>query len=317
MISRVAAVVAFILTAVVAVACTTAIHPRPRPAVPASAAVSSPGLPVPPVHPVALPAAGRVTAGVATRDLAAFGALCRCEPHLVARYIRWGETPRAAGLAVDLNLRAVPLTELQPYGVRLAAITAGTQDGYLREFAGQVKAMRVPLLMSFSPEVNNDSYPWGYRHDTPQAFIAAWRHVVTVFRQAGAVNVRWVLVVNYSSSRTEPLKLLWPGRGFVDMAGIDGYAQAPAVTFDTRFGATIAELRALRADLPVMIAETGANPAGGKARWMREVITGVRRHGLIAFVWFDRDQLTARGGNDWSIDKDPAALAAYRKAAAS
>lgn len=300
---RLAAVAATILAAGAAVACAAAVHtgtvPPATPAPPASSAA-------PAVH-------TGVRAGIVTSGLAGFDDRCQCRPGLIVRYIRWGETAQAAGLSHDLQLGAEPLAELQPYGVTLSQISGGSQDAYLAGFARQVAALRVPVLMSFAPEVNNDSYPWGYRHSSPEAFTAAWRHVVTVFRAAGAVNVRWVLVLNYSSSHTEPIASLWPGRAYVDIAGIDGYATTPEVTFRSLFGATVAEVRAL-GNMPVMITETGASPTAGKTRWMGEVTAGIKADHLTGFVWFNVNQKTPRGGHDWSLDDDPAALAAFRAA---
>ena len=39
-------------------------------------------------------------------------------------------------------------------------------------------------------------YSWGYRHASPASFVAAWRHIVTLFRGQGAWNVTWLWTIN-------------------------------------------------------------------------------------------------------------------------
>jgi len=260
-------------------------------------------------------------AGVVTRDLAKFAAACSCKPGLTARYIRWGESAQSAGLAFDAARGTVPLAELEPYGVTLGQVADGSQDAYLSGFARQAAAVRSLVLMSFAPEANNSTYPWGFRSATPAALVTAWRHVVGVFRRAGASNVRWVWVVNAAGPHTSPLPPMWPGAGWVDYAGIDGYATHPYTTFTGLFGATVAQVRRL-AKVPVLITETAADAAAGRDRWLSETAAGVRAYRLAGFIWFDIDQEDGKDpdappGNrhDWSIDGDPAALAAFRAAA--
>ena len=49
----------------------------------------------------------------------------------------------------------------------------------------------------FGHEMNGNWYSWGYQHAlTAAVFVAAWRHIVTVFRPQGAGNVTWLWTVN-------------------------------------------------------------------------------------------------------------------------
>ena len=70
-------------------------------------------------------------------------------------------------------------------GVSLAAIASGRYDAYLRSYAAAVKAFGSQVILSFGHEMNGYWYSWGYRHTSPAAFVAAWRHIVTVFRAVG------------------------------------------------------------------------------------------------------------------------------------
>ena len=62
------------------------------------------------------------------------------------------------------------------------------------------------MILSFGHEMNGNWYSWGNTNSTPAQFIAAWRHVVTVFRAVGATNVKWLWAVNNFSSETSGQK---------------------------------------------------------------------------------------------------------------
>ena len=49
--------------------------------------------------------------------------------------------------------------------------------------------------------MNGYWYSWGYLHTSPAVFVAAWRHIVTLFRARGARNVTWMWTVNTIHSR--------------------------------------------------------------------------------------------------------------------
>ena len=72
--------------------------------------------------------------------------------------------------------------QIDPTGVSLTAIASGHYDAYLRSYASAVKAFGRQVILSFGHEMNGSWYSWGYRHTSPAVFVAAWRHIVTVFR---------------------------------------------------------------------------------------------------------------------------------------
>jgi len=311
MLTRLIALAAAIISAAaVAVAC-TALHPAARP--PAAATV-----PPPAAAPAALPGPA---AGIVTDDLARFDAACSCRPAVAVAYVRWGTPPDPAWLRAMQAAGSVPLVELEPYGTTAAAITAGRSDGWLSRWARAVGGLGGLVLASFAPEPNTRSYPWGYGHAAPAAYTAALRHVVSVFRRAGAARVQWAWIVNAASRDTAPLSPLWPGAGYMSYAGIDGYATRGSATFAGLFGTTISQVRSITR-VPVLITETAADPAAGQARWIAQLAAGVRAYRLAGFVWFDIDQTgghdpgAPRGNrHDWALTG--AALAAYARTAGS
>ncbi len=62
---------------------------------------------------------------------------------------------------------AVPLVQMDPDGISIAAIASGRYDGYLSSYAEAVRAYRHPVILSFGHEMNGSWYSWGYRN-TPR-----------------------------------------------------------------------------------------------------------------------------------------------------
>ena len=211
---------------------------------------------------------------------------------------------------------AVPLVQMDPDGISVAEIASGRYDGYLSAYAEAVRAYRHPVILSFGHEMNGNWYAWGYRQTSPAAFVAAWRHIVTLFRALGARNVTWLWTINIINDtqrgRIPPPAPWWPGSSYVTWVGIDGYYLKPSWQFAPLFGPTIAAVRALTRD-PILIAETGATPAAGQPAKIADLFAGIRLYGLLGFVWFDS---TNYQGFDFSINS-PAAVAAFHKGAST
>ena len=132
--------------------------------------------------------------------IGAFTAATGIRPGVVVYYSGWMEPFQVGSLTVAARHNAVPLVQIDPTGVSLAAIASGQYDTYLRSYASAVKAFGRPGDPSFGHEMNGDWYSWGYRHTSPTVFVAAWRHIVTVFRAAGAGNVTWLWTINVMQS---------------------------------------------------------------------------------------------------------------------
>jgi mannan endo-1,4-beta-mannosidase len=241
--------------------------------------------------------------------VAAFTRTTGVRPDVVTYYSGWMEPFQARFAAMVAERGAVPLVQIDPTGIRMAAIASGRYDGYLASFAGAVRAYGRPVIVSFGHEMNGDWYSWGYRHASPAAFVAAWRHIVRVFRAAEARNVTWLWAVNVvHMPRGVPSPARWwPGRSFVTWVGIDGYYLKRSLSFASLFGPTVAAVRALTDD-PILIAETAASARVQPAK-ISELFAGVRLYGLLGFVWFD-----AKTTEDWRL-RSPAAAAAFRQAA--
>ena len=95
-----------------------------------------------------------------------------------------GGEPFQTGFATTVTRHhgAVPLVQIDPTGITLKAIASGRYDAYLRGYADAVNGFQHPVILWFGHEMNAWWYSWGYPHASPAAFVAAWRHIVTLFR---------------------------------------------------------------------------------------------------------------------------------------
>ncbi len=143
--------------------------------------------------------------------------------------------------------------------------------------------------------MNGSWYSWGYGHTSPAVFVAAWRHVVKLFRALGANNVTWLWTVNIinhahgGSSIPNPAQW-WPGGSYVNWVGIDGYYLKPTWKFAPLFGPTITAVRKLTLD-PILVAETGAVPAAGQPAKITDLFSGIHRYGLLGICLVRLHQL--------------------------
>jgi mannan endo-1,4-beta-mannosidase len=231
-------------------------------------------------------------------------------PDVVTYYSGWQEPFNTSFAKAAASDGAVPLVQMDPTAVSMAAIASGRYDGYLNVYAEAVRAYRHPVILSFGHEMNGYWYSWGYKHTPAAAFVAAWRHIVTLFRRLGARNVTWMWTVNTIHPLASVLSpsRWWPGSSYVTWVGIDGYYYRSSQTFVTLFGPTIAAVRAFTSE-PILIAETAAAPAAGQPTKIADLFAGVRLYGLLGFVWFDSEHV-----EDWRLSS-PEAIAAFRKGA--
>jgi hypothetical protein len=202
----------------------------------------------------------------------------------------------------------------------LDRIAAGRHDAYLQRWATQVRAWGKPLVIRFAHEMNGDWYPWaeGVNGNRAGDHAAAWRHVVGVFRRAGATNVTWSWSANVPYPGSTPVAALYPGDSYVDRVGLDGYnwgttqAWSSWQSFGDLFGPGLAELRAV-SSRPVHIDETAApeGAGGDKAAWIADMWEWLDAHPEVRGVtWF-----SLRKEVDWRVDSSRAALTAWGRGA--
>ncbi len=236
------------------------------------------------------------------------------KPRIVVYYSSWNDPFSTSFAQAAWDHDAYVLAQLQPNGVTLASIAAGDSDAYLRSYADAVVAFGHPVILSFGHEMNGTWYSWGDGHTSPQTFVAAWRHVVRIFRAAGAANVTWLWAVNSIAGAASSLSQWWPGAAWVDWTGIDGYYFRATDTFGSVFGSTIADIRTF-SNAPLLIAETAVGTTPNRESQIDALFAGVRAEHLAGVVWFDKAQNSGLYHQDWRLEDDPSALAAFKAAA--
>ena len=239
-----------------------------------------------------------------------FTAATGVKPGVLVYYSGWAEPFQVGFATIARDEGAVPLVQINPSHVSIAAIAAGQYDSYLTTYAKAVGAYGHPVIMSFGHEMNGYWYTWGNTHTSSATFVAAWRHIVTLFRSHGAQNVTWLWTINtiHPKARVPAPGPWWPGRSYVSWVGVDGYFTSPSSTFASVFGPTIVAIRALTRD-PILIAETSAAPTSGQPEKIASLFAGIHLYGLLGFVWFD-----AVAKVDWRLS-GPAAIAAFQRGA--
>lgn len=245
-------------------------------------------------------------------------------PAIVMWYQSFGEPLFYASQMPAVDGRgAVPMITWEPTGgdagLTLRTIASGDQDIYLRGAAADAKRWGKPFYVRFAHEMNGSWYSWGdgVGGNTPDDYVAAWRHVVQVFRDAGATNVKWVWSPNTSGYGVARFENYYPGDAWVDWVALDGYNWGSTMSsgwrsFGQVFGDSYRALMALT-NKPIMIAEVGSAEQGGdKAAWVRQGLMHdlpIEMPAVRAVVWFDRLKET-----DWRVDSSPATLASFRLA---
>lgn len=178
-----------------------------------------------------------------------------------AIYNRW-TTPDGSVSPTLSDAATMPgMTPMVSWNLPLAdgSVTSGKRDAYLREQADAVKKFGKPVFIRLDWEMNATWYPeWNLPAVSPSAFIAAWRHVYDVFQSSGATNAAFVWCVNVWRGPNNTENSAWyPGDGYVDWVGVDGYPQSAVSSFllDGPDGLNAMASYAAGHHKPVMLAE--------------------------------------------------------------
>jgi mannan endo-1,4-beta-mannosidase len=250
------------------------------------------------------------------QPVAEFASVVGKQLNLIGYYSGWKE-PFQTSFAETVHAHgAVTVVQIDPTYASIPEIAAGGYDGYLRSYADSVRRFGQPVVIGFGHEMNAPWYTWGYRQVPASTFVAAWRHVVTLFRGQGADNVTWLWTLQADEPGTGPIASWWPGSQYVTWVGIDGYYYRPSDKFNSVFGKTITQVRMLTGK-PVLLSETAAGPESGQAAKIADLFAGMRQYGTLGLVWFDIAQDDGLYHQDWHIEDNPAAATAFRQRASS
>jgi hypothetical protein len=227
----------------------------------------------------------------------------------------------------------------------LKKIVDGRFDKELRQWAKELKASGIPVMIDFAGEPNGDWFPWsgvyngagktdGYGSkslaDGPELYADAYRHIINIFNDEGANRVTWVFHVNAIGAPDEQwndIGSYYPGDEYIDWIGFSAYGaqrwgesylrlvdiMQPAYT----------KLAALSDKKPIAVLEFGIAdylPNVNKALWIQSALYTVQQpefSRIKAIGWWHSTWWNADGTmSAIQIDSSPEALRFYREAVA-
>lgn len=200
------------------------------------------------------------------------------------------------------------------------SILSGAHDACITQMAKGAAATGNPMILRLFHEMNGGWYNWGVNvgTNTPEKHIAAWQHVVDIFRAQGATNVNFAWCPNTRNfADAGPYSSYYPGDGYVDYLCMDGYNWGdangdPWQSFDTIYRSSYDEIAALPSSDPVIVGEYGSHTTpGDKAQWIKDVEDIVKSGAyprLKELTYFNQNA----DGALWTVDTSQASLDAYK-----
>ncbi|HEV7861186.1 MAG TPA: Ig-like domain-containing protein, partial [Acidimicrobiia bacterium] len=196
-------------------------------------------------------------------------------------------------------------------------IVYGVHDALIRQRADAIAALGQPLLIRWFWEMDGDRNL--QYSQSPGLYVAAWQHIVSIFRQEGATNVGWVWCPNASAFADGSAQEYYPGDDWVDWTCADGYnwyrkSGDKDVSFKTIFTSFYGW--ATTRPKPIMVGEYGVIDTGGdrKANWVNAARTTLKsdQSGVDAAVYFnsygyDNNDIW----RDWTMDTSDSSLNAF------
>jgi hypothetical protein len=211
----------------------------------------------------------------------------------------------AAGRIPELAWSAAPTTTA-------AAIASGSQDTIIKAAAKALRATGTDVMLV--PWYEFDQ-PKGHKRwiGGPKKVIAAWRHMVTLFRAAGATNVHFVwtpMAFDFGAHAKVDARTFYPGDLYVHWIGADAYnlPGAPFRTQDELLDAAVAFAHAH--DKPFIVGETAslASVAATPA-WIEAYGPWAAAHPTVKAVNFF-DSISPKG-YDFRLVANAALLSAF------
>ena len=224
------------------------------------------------------------------------------KPNIVGQYVAWGSAFDSKAAANAWSYGALDFVVWEPWNTSISQIADGASDQYISSFAGAVRQLNVPIVLSFGHEFNGNWYPWGTTGTTAADFVAAWRHTHDLFAAAGATNVIWVWDPNdIFPMPNVSLKPYYPGDAYVDWVGVTGYWTQPGPnSYASLYLPTLTEAREFT-QKPFIIAETAVEAGSNQSRSVTNLFQAVEQHSdILGFVWYDYNK-----GGDWRVENRP------------
>jgi hypothetical protein len=187
-------------------------------------------------------------------------------------------------------------------------IADGDRDADIRKWANALARVDARRLVTFSHEPQTEQDTLG----TAAEFKAAWRHVVTVFRDAGADRVKFVWVVAWTTVVMDPTEVSYLSKWYVgdtwtDYVSTEIHNRGSCtpegwVSFGWKAAPFLAWNKAH--DKPILFAEVSANDEPRRVAWLNNATRYVKRHPLVAALFYYQSPLD-HGCNRPMLDSEP------------
>lgn len=256
-------------------------------------------------------------------NISDFQTLQQKKVDIVHTFIDWSTSFYSIKTCVDATYSngSILMITWEPWGTDTVKIKNGDADSYIKQMANDIKSFGKEIWLRPLHEANGNWYPWAIgdsKVNTNETHIAAYRHIVDIFKAQGVTNVKWVFNVNCSNcGQGASFNGYYPGDAYVDYCSIDGYnwgtTQSWGSTwqsFDQIFSAPYNAIK--QYNKPILIAEwSSAEKGGDKARWITDSFNTIKSSydKIFATIWFNENKET-----DWRINSSSASLEAYKKA---
>ena len=212
---------------------------------------------------------------------------------------------KAAGRIPELAWTAAPTTTA-------AAIAAGTQD---RVILAAARAMRDSGTQIMLVPWYEFDQPRGHKRfiGGPKRVIAAWRHMVRLFRAVGATNVHFVwtpMAYDFGPYANVDAAAFYPGNAYVHWIGADAY-NFPGAPFRTQAELLDPALAfAHKHKKPFIVGETASLSSNAQTpTWIEAYGSWAALHPHVkAITYFDS---ISPKGNDFRLIAHPSVLAAF------
>ena len=239
----------------------------------------------------------------------------------------YDEWLRDTGHIVALSVKALRTNKTRIEWIDIANAQPGSQlYNDVVGWANRVRDFGGPVWFIFNHEAEEQS---NSASGSAQDFIAAWRKVITIFRQQGAVNAKYVWVAtSYSFERTDGRRasLWYPGDAYVDAIGADPYNWyncRPGINNPWRSLQQIIEAMRLfglaHPDKDLILMEFGSyeDPAtpGRKGRWFNDAQQLFKQPGweqYTAILYYNTPGNSTYPNCRWLIDTSQSSLDAFK-----
>ncbi len=194
-------------------------------------------------------------------------------------------------------------------GVDYSKIIGGDWDTYIRSWATAAIG-KGPILMRFAHEMDGGWFPFGFTRcqNSAAKFKTMWKHVVTIFRSAGATNVKFVWSPLKANTHA---KQLYPGNAWVDYVGVSSFNWASAHHAPWQSLVTVVKhftdgLMSYASSKPWILAETGSVPSEhghSRASWLTSGYKALYSQipNIKAIVYFNIDMRSISDQPNWTL----------------